>query len=256
METSKQLEQKLKETKLSEAKQELEKELQSLKSHYFDKCSSSHTIARYYNEGINLSMRWIKDVFIEEDNYKNGNEAGKIVMIVDTLRYSKNKNGQACFELKENEKHGRFGTYDFMFRHSISKAQFQSAAQQAKAQIDLIYDKIKVGLQSTDCINIGDDSSEESKVKHLLESKTPIIDLSKYQSALPHTTIQEMLGWYKHPFLIGKSYLLNTIYSKTIIEKMIANLIKSAQNWGGSIYERDMPRARALQAFIDTMIFT
>lgn len=240
METVTELQNKLKQAKEQEKVDGLNKELQE-KMSFKGKCYATHTFARVRG-AIHASFRRINDVVIKYD---------KVTFEVENIDYRRTKEGGLMFNVDFSTSQEARNWYE-SFRYEITPEQYETVKNQVTAKIDGFTELIRSNMKApSDYITNGDHTDSVTHEELLLASGIPVLKLSKEDKATGHTSIAEMLSWYRHPLFIAGKYLLLNQFSKTILQQIVNDLRRKANAWGSSIADRDIPRANALQSFID-----
>jgi len=238
------LENQLKEEKLKLEKEAIEKELAEYKNRY-EGCWSTHKICRFEYPGKGFEFSLIKYF---DFRIKDKTIVCKTVSI--SSRYS---NNNYIFEISDSGyDYNIKGSSMYLYtkcQHKVSKESFEKLKQQMTAYLEKGIDNIRLQIPTgNEIITIGNSNSEETKKDLLKHGGDSLIDLENVK-AIDHISMIELLSWNNHPYLIG-NYLLNSQTSKKIIEKIADDIESNARSWGGSIWERDYPRIKALRQFI------
>ena len=208
--------------------------------HLKNKCYATHLFGRKSFQSIDAKFRKITDVIIKDN---------KIRYEIENITYHKHMDGMLTFEVATTYSSEPHHWYE-SFRYEIPLGQYETIKNQVTAQIDIIGDSIRSILKSPDdYIRQGEYSDEQVNEELILASKCPLIHLE--EEPYHKVSVRELLVWNKHPLVISGKYLVNNKYSKLIAQNIVDELIKGARSWGGSIYDRDMPRAEKLQEFIN-----
>lgn len=216
---------------------EIEK-IKTQASQWIGKCFSSHLFQRKPKVGTTITLRKIIDVDVHEDfrvSYKGLN-------IEFHLYPYYNK-----FDIKimeYNTQDQPFPSWISSFSHEISEELFNNILGQTKAHAETYFDTIKGLFKQQEYICIGDNNDENIKMSILKEHFSFIVlEENGYEN------IKDLLSWNHHPFIYGKNQLLFTKESIEIVKNIADKLFKNATNWGGTIYNRDYPRAEKLMEF-------
>lgn len=238
------LEEQLEKAKLLEKQNKLNLELEDKVSKYKGKCYATHNLGRGWHKHLECTFRRVKDVFLEND---------KILFNIETISYFKDKLGHIKYEYTESK-----GTNDCIFswerfKYEISEKQFLSALKRSEILLEKISDELREGLQTPYDYFDGFQQTEDRTFEELLsKSNADLIILPTTNVFECCGSIAEMLGWYHHPLLFCNKYLLNSKLSKDILESIINRLYNESINWP-SLYNRDSPRIKALQNFLESV---
>lgn len=240
MKSSYELEADLKAAKEREKVEQLNQDLEEALK-YKNKCYATHLLSRGTERvGTTVAIRKIEDVVIQND---------KIIYWVYTIEYRRLKDFGVDFQTRKTYYDNPF--HYSSFKHEITLEQFEATRQISEAQIDLIGDSLKKGLNPpSDYINGHTHTEEANNISLMMFSGIPFIELNDQRCENTNLSIKELLIYNHHPFVIGGKYLINNSYSKIIVKQIADDMEKHAYDWGSSILERDYPRVQALRKFL------
>lgn len=224
MQTIQELEQKLAEAKELAQQSENDKKLEEAKQ-WIGKCYSSHLFQRLPKPGKQIYIRKIEDVKIDPD--------GRLNYYYYQIEFINWYDGKFKVEMHRSYSHDPYPTWVSSWSHEINPNLFDQLEKQVKAHAETYFDTISNLFKQSDYITNGNSSDESNKFSLLQKVHSEFIDL-------PEDVLQ-VLSWKKHPFIYdGK--LLKTESSIDLIKIIADEMIKNANSWGGSIYNRDKPR--------------
>jgi len=245
MATSYELEKQLNEAKEKERVEELEKELKRNIELYEGKCYATHLLGRGWNKNITCNMRRVVDVRLDD-------QKKEVVFELDNFGYVRTAEPHPSVRY-ESSRHTTQSVRNWWesFRHEITESQFMAAKKKVEANVDIIGESIREGMRVPDDYINGVTQTEDMNHMALLTAcNLPLIQLPTERTPNNNASIAEMLGWYHHPMVYGGKVLINCQYSKCLLEQIIRTLSSNMHSWGGSIYQRDQPRADALTNFL------
>jgi len=234
------LENKLRLLKEEERKARADKELQYAREQWKGKCMSTHL---FYRNVFGKEIVLKRVVNVDRDPARGENSP--ITYFCDIIRY-KHVPGEGRFNVEiESDRRfeSPFPTWLASFRHEISEDVFLAVKESAAHHAETYFDVIRQQFKQNDHITMGLSHDQKEEVSWLTDFE--FIELPRESNY----SVREILSWQNHPFLYEGYKLLKTKESLDIVLRMADSLAKHATSWGGSIYTRDMPRAKILREF-------
>ena len=243
MVTSYELERQLKEVKEAERVEVLQIEL-TRQLQYKGKCYSTHLLGRGWHKNITCNLRRVADVVLNDQ--KTG-----VYFHLENIEFKKSAEGEVSFHSFHTGASDIRNSWE-SFRHEITEAQFMTVKAQTEAYLETIGTTMRSALKEPiDYIDGFQQKEDQAHEEILRGCIIPLITLPSTSVSNCCGSIAEMLSWNHHPFLYCGKYLVNSKESKNMVNYIIKDLTKHMNSWGGSIYERDAPRVRALTEFVN-----
>jgi len=205
------------------------------------KCYCTHTLERR-SKALYVSFVKVLDVYANENGvYKTAETMSLHYRRGDFMTF--NFQGPTAYQI---------GGYPEFGKHEITEAQYNAARDLAVAKIESITDEMRAGMKLTDWVSGGDYTREKNYVKHLQAAGVALIDINEDPDAYPYEKMVNYLSWYDHPLFFANRYLVRSLESKAILQSIINEKEEHARQWGGSIWERDMPRVQIMKDFLNS----
>jgi hypothetical protein len=231
MQTIQELEQQLAEAKKQAQQSENDKKLEEARQ-WIGKCYSSHLFQRVPKPGKQIHIRKIEDVKIDPD--------GRLLYCYYQLEFINWYDGKFKVEMHRSGSHDPYPSWISSWNHEITPDLFDRLETQIKAHAETYFDTISNLFKQSDYITVGDSIDESNEFNLLQKAHCEFIDL-------PEDVLQ-ILSWKNHPFIYEGALLKNET-SITLVKIIADEMIRNANSWGGSIYNRDKPRYDLLMNF-------
>lgn len=235
------LEQELEQAKKREKQERLQHDLEEAIKNYKGKCYCTHLLGRKWNKHITISLIRVVDVIISNE---------EILYKIENVSYSKSREGNVNFNSNQVTHTSPRHAWE-LFRYEITEKQYVSVVTKAQAQLDIIGEMLREGMNTpVDYIDGITQTEDKNHEELLVNANIPLIKLPTDRTPNNNASIAEMLGWYHHPFIYCGKYLVNSAHSKRTLELIIEKLTKNMYSWGSAILVRDKPRVDALTDFL------
>lgn len=209
-------------------------------------CRSTHTFKRLPTKAKELHLRKVIDVGIFP--------GGKLYYECRTITFMYDIDSHSLTFTIGTSKHDTPYPYWLgSFCHEISEEVFDNVFNGTQVHADTYFDKIRGLFTQSEYITVGDSIKEDSRME-LLSKYHEFVDVPGVYNSECCGSISELLGWHNHPYLFRHNKLLKTKESFSIIKDIADKLYRSAITNGGSIADRDLPRAKVLSLYYNSII--
>lgn len=239
METKAELQAKIRVLEELEKNNELNQRLLTAQE-LIGKCKSTHTFTRKIGyqktPNFNGTIERVDNVYLKND---------QLCYAKTTVHISTDKDGNFNFQVQKYPDCGEAFSGYYSFKYDMNPTAFENALKYAEAQVQITLDTFRSTLNQVEWITQGDHGVMSSHLKLLKEAKVELLTIRDKD-------IKDYLSWYHHPFYWEDQLMLGEA-TKQILRHIINTLRDEARTWGGSIVERDYPRAQKLENFLNTL---
>lgn len=242
MNEEQELEQQLKALKESKRKEEIQSQLDSME--LIGKCYASHQLTRNMTnkKAYNFQVIHITGKEHQERGYRD------YYYITDSIYVSKNGDAFQIITGKGEEENPT------LYKYEITLEQFNHVKYKLIPMIEKGIDEIRDDFKAQDWVSQGDYGNESNQGDWLKKQGYEYIELKDNDNYIYgwDKKVLEMLRWYHHPYLFNTRLYKAPNWLEILID-ITSDLEEKALQWGGSIAERDLPRAEALKKFIKSV---